>query len=351
MKTRLVGFFLVFPLLLSFDVRKVRELLFHQKKVILKEPVAFVVKGGIAFVLDRRAGNVKIYDRTGKLVRVFGRRGQGPDEFLNPMALSSWQDFLLVYDFKKKKLFLYKITPEMGLQFYKSAKFYDFAFHFKFLNSEELLVSGHSQEKEGNKTYSVFKFNLKKGRYQYILPSLVCYGVKNEEEYGRKFLEELVILSPENYADECRGEIYFASAVDFRILKRDKEGRVKFFGRKSEKFNPPFVTKEMKRAVWNRQDAKLAGLLSKFSFVEGLFCTKKGEILLIFSSPAGEGRDIYLQIYRSSGEFLRELRVLHTGAGSESEILTYFNRERNDLFFLTSEGDEFKLTEFKLKLP
>ncbi|GEM_PF-3511095 len=341
-------------ILYSFEVVKKWEVFLSQKKVVLKEPVAFVVKERRIYVLDIRAADIKIYDNTGELLRTFGRKGQGPNEFLNPIALSSWREFLLIYDFKRGKIFLYKISPEGEIKFYRSYIFQAFAFIFKFLNSQELLISGHSMTRKNGKTYSVFIFNLVKGTYEYLLPSFVAYGVKNEREYEKKFLNELVVLSPENYADYCGGEIYFASAADFHILKRDKKGRVKYFGRKSAKFYTPLVTKEMKKAVWRRQDAKLAELLSKFSFVEGLFCTKKGMISLIFSSPAEEGRDVYIQIYNGEGEFLKEYKLMHTEAETESEILAYFSQKENKLFFLTAEtaagfGVNFKITGFKIR--
>jgi hypothetical protein len=51
------------------------------------------------FVLtDRATKNIKIYNENGKLVRVIGRSGSGPGEFIIPRCLASFNDFLLVGD-------------------------------------------------------------------------------------------------------------------------------------------------------------------------------------------------------------------------------------------------------------
>jgi streptogramin lyase len=45
-----------------------------------------------AFVLDRRANEVRVFDAAGQHVRTFGRKGQGPGEFKDPIALALGPD-------------------------------------------------------------------------------------------------------------------------------------------------------------------------------------------------------------------------------------------------------------------
>jgi hypothetical protein len=53
---------------------------------------------GQLFVSDRLAHNVRVYDRTGKLIRTIGRRGGGPGEFNYPDHVLLKNDTLLVTD-------------------------------------------------------------------------------------------------------------------------------------------------------------------------------------------------------------------------------------------------------------
>lgn len=57
-----------------------------------------VFHGGNWFVLDRRATQVHRFDESGILLGSFGRRGEGPGEFLRPEAIASRGDSVIVLD-------------------------------------------------------------------------------------------------------------------------------------------------------------------------------------------------------------------------------------------------------------
>ena len=61
-------------------------------------------QAGALYALDITACNIKKFDRTGKLVKVIGRKGQGPGEFQVPYLMAVSGKTLLVYDAMDRKL-------------------------------------------------------------------------------------------------------------------------------------------------------------------------------------------------------------------------------------------------------
>ncbi len=50
-------------------------------EIVLGEPVAIRSDSNYIFIADRSSSNVKVFDKKGKYIRSFGRRGRGPAEF------------------------------------------------------------------------------------------------------------------------------------------------------------------------------------------------------------------------------------------------------------------------------
>lgn len=64
-----------------------------------------LVDGGFA-VLDRAAGEVRVFDRNGSHVRTLGRRGEGPGEFRSPLRVWQRGDSLVVFDWNGGRITL-----------------------------------------------------------------------------------------------------------------------------------------------------------------------------------------------------------------------------------------------------
>lgn len=71
---------------------------------------------GRIYVLDYKENNVKIFDRSGKFVRKFGRPGQGPGEFQLPrVVMASGPDVILVQNFGRIDFFSLDGEPKKSL--------------------------------------------------------------------------------------------------------------------------------------------------------------------------------------------------------------------------------------------
>jgi len=58
------------------------------------------------YILDEEANNIKIFNKYGKCVKTFGRKGQGPGEFLYPWSIhyNPYNGYILINDFMSKAL-------------------------------------------------------------------------------------------------------------------------------------------------------------------------------------------------------------------------------------------------------
>jgi len=52
--------------------------------MLLEPAVVDADEAGKVYVLDRKAGQIKVFDPQGNFLRAIGRRGQGPGEFQEP---------------------------------------------------------------------------------------------------------------------------------------------------------------------------------------------------------------------------------------------------------------------------
>jgi hypothetical protein len=85
-----------------------------------REEYIFIEMNGVAvddsgriFILDRRQSHVKVFEDDGKFLRTIGGRGQGPGEFLNPIAMFLSPDReLVIEDFVNRKLSFFTLEGE-----------------------------------------------------------------------------------------------------------------------------------------------------------------------------------------------------------------------------------------------
>lgn len=50
------------------------------------------------YILDRKAGHIKVFDNKGSYIQTIGKKGQGPGEFVTPGQIFIWERKLMVYD-------------------------------------------------------------------------------------------------------------------------------------------------------------------------------------------------------------------------------------------------------------
>jgi hypothetical protein len=355
MKRRKIVFLLIiFTLILfvnyvnGFNFKKTKSVYLEQKgRTFIQVANEFSVFDEYFFVVDTKAANIKIYDKNGKYIKAFGRKGVGPNEFLDPRSFVNLNGETIIYDGMQVKLFFYKR---------KNLKFtYDRAIQsgnrficgMKYTGNNKILI----EEVSINSVLSFF--DLKTDSLKPLITSAEGFNVKSYKEFGEIFHKKLLMLSVYNFATKCGEDYFWVPAVDIKILKKNKKGEIKYFGKKTENYVRPIANNEMREAYKKKQRNKLLELSEKMSFVNGLFCIK-GKIVLLYSSYNGktEGRNLYYQLYDKSGKFIKEGLLLKTKADYDKDIKSFYGKKEGVLYILESyERDDdidFKVSEFKV---
>ncbi len=88
----------------------------QSETVIIRPTSAVTLKEGTLLILDRGDKKVKLLDKKGGLVRQFGESGQGPGEFVFPIAMIADGAHVWVYDSMKSALMKFELETGAYLE-------------------------------------------------------------------------------------------------------------------------------------------------------------------------------------------------------------------------------------------
>jgi hypothetical protein len=315
----------------------------HENEVFIKRPGSFIVTDDDQFfIFDSKASNIKIYNTAGKLVRVFGRSGMGPDEFLKPYLSAYKEPFILIGDFGRNTLFIYKRVKRDNLIFFKRIFFLDMGGDIQFSDNNKILVSGYKRDKSG-KAYQLYEYDFIKNNYDFILTSENAYGFDSYKKYRKEYLERLSYIGLFQYLDYSKEYIYLAWEGDIRINKVDRKSKNYItFGHRTKNFVKPYLTPEIKKAYDERKHLLIYQLNEPMSYVRDLFVLSSGKVGLVYFGPYNPktGMAVWLQLYSANGEFLKEIKVMDARSPYHYDMFSYFRKEKNCLYILDAEITE-----------
>lgn len=88
-------------LTLKKDPTKPESYLFNPGRILIDDD-------GLIYVADRGNQRIAVFNRDGEYLRSFGRKGEGPGEFLSMRLLYLHNDILNVYDFQNRRATLFR---------------------------------------------------------------------------------------------------------------------------------------------------------------------------------------------------------------------------------------------------
>ena len=344
----------------SFNIKGIKNFYLEQKSRFIVQPFSFIVnKKGEIYLLDRKDGNIKIFNNKGKLIKVFGRKGVGPNEFLNPVVLAKQGDKIIVYDFKRRFLFLFSMDNFNNMKFVKKIEFGGLSLNIHFIDEAILLISGMDFSKENEKyrkSYNLYTFNINSKKYDYLLSSAKCFGVKNQKEVDKIFINKINYLSVDSYADFSKRYFYYIHSTDLKIIRLGRNnGKIDIFGKQTRKYIKPNISVELKKAIRMRKHNKVNEIEKKMSFILSLFYMDKSKVMVLFTSYnyINNKQDIYMQLYDVNGKFIKESLLLNTQSEYKNDLRVYYNRKTKSLYILetVSSGSsdlKFRIHKFKI---
>lgn len=282
------------------------------------------------YLPDSPNGNIKIYDNKGKLIRIFGRRGAGPDEFVKPIRIDVDSERICIQD---PGLFRYIIYDR---KFYEIARFfYLISGNDNYvLNGERIITNGNYKSKDG-KEFKGVVLDLHGNMISTLLP----FDYPQSDAWNR-------ITDAGAFLDFSKnGDIFLVKTSNVKFYKFSKHGNLNNnFGKNPSYFISCKKTEDFNQMErWGRAKPGIDSgekWYSSFSWVSGLFVLD--DILGIPIRTYEEKIDkweCYLEFYDFEGKLLEGgIKLKEVGDSSYNGFYIDSNH-KNSIYILEINED------------
>ena len=260
--------------------------------------------------LDSKARNIKQYDNNGKFLGAIGKKGQGPGEFVRPLAFCVDDDNLLVGDPQARKLHVFD----------KSRKFERF---LRIRDCREMhrldahtIILGAAVKDHGKTGSSLHLFDMRKGDVKKSFYPISENALKNRMIGDGIFFD----LDKEN-------NIYSIQEMEYQISKFNSTGNLlKTFASPNSQYKAP-PSKPFEDFL---QRSKLTAWIKSWTHIHGLFVVGNRIIIQMIQF---QGEDTYylLDLYSLDGT------SLYQGIKSKYRLL---NSDSNEILYFINENLE-----------
>jgi hypothetical protein len=241
------------------------------------------------FILSAKDAAVFVYDRSGKFMRQFGRRGQGPGELLSPVAISIRADRVMVSDLDRKISFF-----SLSGDFINSFSIGQYLLLTTSLDARGNIYGLEAGMAGDNPAVKLLKFNqemkLKGELASYLIPELQ----KGLDPFmGFPFFQ----IGPSE-------TIIFSRPYDYCFEYYDRNG--KLFRQVRKAYKPVRITdeekNEMKQSLPSHPDSRFAYHPGCGRFV----CSDEGWLLVQTFEQSANGYYIF-DVFDEQGRFLTRI--------------------------------------------
>ena len=309
--------------------------------VILQVSISMsVTEDNLFLVVDFKGGDVKIYNSSGVLQKVIGRKGYGPNEFAQPLFCHYSDRKFIISDVGQRKIFIY--DRKGNNQFIRSKEIFAFSVGSDlYLKETKLYIAGNKNTEDGI-SHEFFAVDLEKNdNYIYLLPGYMKYGLSSEDEYKTKIFKkpEISAIGGSAYFDIQGDFAYYLWEGDLKIFQINlKTKSVSTFGKKTSNYIKPYASNRLINSFSSRESHKIRlKERSKMSYVRGVFTNHKS-ILVIYEARDSNYNDLgyMMQFYTLDGHFVKETRM-----PQKPGFAMCYDKSKNVLYSVTSvpEGD------------
>jgi len=290
-----------------------RKILINESENFLQLPGDYCLSpdGTHLIVPDIKAGDIKIFSRaSGRLVKVEGRRGAGPNELLMPYKCTANERYLALLDMGLRRYFLYEFVKPVGLKRIDEGMPVELGIDCCF-EKDGLVIAAEIYDKQG-KVYDVYRVDLNDKSIKYLLPSEVKYGYASQKEFKvARQSNDLLSLGILGCCDVYDGYLYYAWMGNLRIIRVNTvTGEITTFGQKTQNYIRPQASNRLASA-YAEQDKKLyREERRKLTLIDDINVSKSYIILSYMKPDVGLDRRIrMLQFYGHDQKLLAEIRA------------------------------------------
>jgi len=342
----------------AIEIKLLRKFTLAQdeKNFVIAPGTFFVTEDSMIFVMDWRASDIKIFEADGKLSNVFGRKGLGPNEFITPFYSAYQKPFLALFDFGRRRHFIYKRIGKSGLELVKCCLNPDLTTDIAFWDDGKFLVAGNKMDKDGE-WQGLYIYDCENNKSDFLLSLARSYGYQSESDFQKVFYDELQYVGSNQYFDWVGDTIYHIWTGNIKINKIDiKTRKVTSFGKKTGNYAPPYVTPELIQAHLEKKPDVISKRKSKMSYMRDIFIINSKTVGLVYVGPLkkNDGINVMMQFYTRAGEFINEVELLlNTKAATLYELLFYFKKDDNLYYVMETETSErfdqvFNVYEYRI---
>ncbi len=331
-------------ILIGLEIKKINEVNISQDKKILQMPFSFCVTEDQTFiVVDIKAANIKIYENNGKLLKILGKKGLGPREFISPMICDFSKPYFAVTDYQRKKIFIYKQNAKTGFDQIKSIYCLGYGSDIKIIKNK-ILISAYKTDKKGA-PYSLYMHNLMDNKTHFLITEAKKYGFSSLKE-DKKYLRNLktYAIGTMGYCDYLLNDVYYVWEGNLKIFKISSEsGEITTFGKKTKNYIQLVSSKTMVNCYKKKNFKQLIREMQKISYINGLFANKDFVGLLYGNYYKNlSAWKIFLQLYTPNGKFLKEITLPEVLVQTPSKPGRdfYYNKKKNLLYYMYHKLDK-----------
>jgi hypothetical protein len=279
----------------------------------------------------------------------------GPDEFVRPRRCAYLEPLVSFMDYGRSMIFIYKRSGLDSFEFIQKFLNLNLGYDFCFLDDQNLMIAGDKYD-ENRRLYSLYKYNFKKDKYDFILPSDVAYGYTSIKQFMKDNDEKISYIGAFQFFDVSDDSIFFVWTGDIKVIKIDRKTRkLTYFGKKTENFIKPTDTPKIRNAFRQKNHRLIYKLRRGMSYVRSVFVSNNSHVGVVYVGPFKDNiLKVFLLLYTTGGEFLKEVELLNAKASHHYEIYFYFSKNNNHFYILDTEtskdfNQSYKIHEFSIE--
>ncbi len=352
---RELSILLVFPLLATLlpaqaqEISPVQVIRVSQSDV----PILFasdfaIAEDGVIFIPDGKDGNIKCYEPDGTLLKVIGRRGPGPGEFMTPAFCDYKAPFLSVLD--AFKVYVYERKGRGDLA--RIAEIPCMACTSDVvLSGKGILVDAYVRYNDGKFCLTLRSFD---DTIKHLLPNYRRYGFKSEGEHRTSYLDLSMLTSQRGFLSVLGNRIYFVFDARPIVTSLNLDGsEVATFRTLSPNYREPRLNAKIRDAFKAGRGKEVGEERNKVSCNTGILADDQmvGVLFSNYDAPS-ETWKLYLQRFDKTGKLISE-SLLRDAVNYGSFFSYYYQRENGILYIMSErygdETDDYRILEYKLR--
>lgn len=324
-------------LLSQFYLEQKSEFIAHARDIAVDE------KENI-YVVDGDSSNIKIYNKDGKLLKTFGRKGGGPGEFMYPFRVDVNDKWICVQDVHALKYIIFDRTfKEIKRIFYLLSPNDTFI-----ISKDRIIANGYFVEKNGKEFIGIIiDFSGK------VIKALIPFQYPRDDMWNR-VTDSLSFLDISN-----NEEIYFVKEREVKVFKFNKSGElVRKFGENPSYFYQCKKTKDFDLIYKGNSQSEMMEADERwrrsFSWVSGIFALKDlvGVIITNFNNKLNKW-EYFLRCYDCDGNLLENGKKIEgIGKSSYQHFFMIDSNHEDKIYILETLDDEkepkYRFSKYKV---